>query len=412
MSKHILIVPGVFPTLSETFIVNHITALIKRGFNVSIFSKRKGNTQSINNNIIKYKLLDLTYYQDLSKPTTFLKKILKCIYLVLLNSHKIKWNLLKKCIFNSSMNDMSFFDLFYKSFYFLTHKMPEIIHVHFGHNAILFCDLKKKGVILEHVKIIVTFHGFDLSIDQIENNKIKYRLLRETVSRFIVNSDYLLGVFKQTFPGNTQVSVIPVWPDLNLFSTLRKEKKNDFFNIVFCGRLIELKGCEVALDIVELLFKSNYKIKFHVIGDGDILDKLIEISVNKEIDHIVTFHNSRSQKYIKTIFSKSQVFLLPGIKDPKTKRAETQGLVLQEAQASGLPVLVSDVGGMKYGMVNGETGFVLKERDAQGFADKIIYLIENNDILEKMSISSVRYVKENFQEDYLIERIIKEVYQF
>ena len=79
----------------------------------------------------------------------------------------------------------------------------------------------------------------------------------------------------------------------------------------------------------------------------------------------------------------SDLFVFPGIHD-KHGRAETQGLVLQEAQAMELPVIVSDVGGMKYGMINDITGFVVEEKNIAGFVDKIELLIADKELRKEM----------------------------
>ena len=103
---------------------------------------------------------------------------------------------------------------------------------------------------------------------------------------------------------------------------------------------------------------------------------------------------------------------MPGIEDEITKRAETQGLVIQEAQAMGLPVLVSDAGGMKYGMIDGKTGFVLPQKDINAFVEKIIYLKDNEEERLKMGRCGVKYVNENFNTTKLTNDLIEKVYKY
>ena len=55
---------------------------------------------------------------------------------------------------------------------------------------------------------------------------------------------------------------------------------------------------------------------------------------------------------------------------------EGQGLVLQEAQACGLPALATGHGGLPEGMVAGRSGFLVSERSTHDLAEMLLYMIE------------------------------------
>ena len=60
----IAFVVNVFPTLSETFILNQITGLVERGIEIDIIAGRVGETSKIHPDVIKFNLLDRTLYLD------------------------------------------------------------------------------------------------------------------------------------------------------------------------------------------------------------------------------------------------------------------------------------------------------------------------------------------------------------
>ena len=70
-----------------------------------------------------------------------------------------------------------------------------------------------------------------------------------------------------------------------------------------------------------------------------------------------------------------------------------------------LPVIISDAGGMKYGIMEGETGFVIKEKDLNAFADKIEYLLKNPDLREKLGEKGREFVVENYDTKVLGNRL-------
>jgi colanic acid/amylovoran biosynthesis glycosyltransferase len=410
----ILFVVGSFPTLSETFIVNQITSLLDLGFTIEIFANAKNSATILHKEIEKYSLLEKTSNNQIQKSTGILKRYLKFVFLILKNFKDIQWFVFLKSInvFKYGFEVLSL-NLFYNSIYFIFHKMPEVIHVHFGHNGIKFADLKKLNIIPKKVKIVVTFHGFDLMPNKESYYKKIYASLFKYADTFTVNTLYLESILFAVRPNLRNVIRLPVGPNLKLFSKKEPKvrEKNEPLQIVYCGRLIPFKGSHLILKIAKQLKQLNTNFIVHIIGDGYLKEQLVLNSKKYEIEDLVMFRGALTQEAIKTIFEGSHLFLLPGIEEVKTKRAETQGLVIQEAQAMGLPVLISDAGGMKYGMINNETGFALPQNDITRFVNKITYFLENEGERLKMGENAIKYVSENFNQELLTKKLIKEVYK-
>jgi colanic acid/amylovoran biosynthesis glycosyltransferase len=80
--------------------------------------------------------------------------------------------------------------------------------------------------------------------------------------------------------------------------------------------------------------------------------------------------------------------------------------VLQEAQAMELPVVVSDVGGMKYGLIDGKTGFVVKEGDVEGFVKNVERLIKHPELKIAMGLSGRQFVIQNYDNHTLLDSLI------
>jgi glycosyltransferase involved in cell wall biosynthesis len=69
---------------------------------------------------------------------------------------------------------------------------------------------------------------------------------------------------------------------------------------------------------------------------------------------------------------------------------------LIEAQACNVPVISTDVGGVRDIVLEGETGFIIQKGDLKGFSEKLGILIENDEIRKKMSQNGWNYVREKF----------------
>ena len=124
-----------------------------------------------------------------------------------------------------------------------------------------------------------------------------------------------------------------------------------------------------------------------------------------QLVNYIIFHGYLSQETIKKRFEQADLLIMPGRYDSEG-RAETQGLVIQEAQAMELPVVVSDVGGMKYGLLPGESGFVIQEGEITGFSQVIEPLIYKSKLKTSMGIKGRKYVVEHYEIQILANRLL------
>ena len=72
-------------------------------------------------------------------------------------------------------------------------------------------------------------------------------------------------------------------------------------------------------------------------------------------------------------------------------RAESFGLVALEAQACGTPVVASAVGGLRHVVVDGRTGFLVPGHDPAGFADRLLAVLADPPLAERLSADAVRH---------------------
>jgi glycosyltransferase involved in cell wall biosynthesis len=126
------------------------------------------------------------------------------------------------------------------------------------------------------------------------------------------------------------------------------------------------------------------KIKLLVVGGGPLTLSLIELSNKLRVDRSILFCGIRND--VEKLVALSEFTVLPSL-------SEGQGLVILESMAGGKPVIASDVGGIPETVVHGLTGFLLPPGDAEMLADKIILLLSDQALLQKMSKASEERAK-------------------
>jgi glycosyltransferase involved in cell wall biosynthesis len=108
----------------------------------------------------------------------------------------------------------------------------------------------------------------------------------------------------------------------------------------------------------------------------------------------VQFLGAVTQDIVKQQLDEARVFCLPSI-TAANGNYESFGMVLLEAQASGVPVVTSALGGME-GLVDGVTGLSFPEKDVRSLIRRLCDLLGDDKLALRMSDAGPRYVREHF----------------
>jgi colanic acid/amylovoran biosynthesis glycosyltransferase len=386
-----------FPSVSETFIVNQLLELKRQNHTVHVFSKIKNDGIPIHESINSSGLLNEVIFLDEKQESRFKSKktlFLKCLQ----NPFNRKIVPLFKQVIKKT-SPLSIFNFIP----FLNTPEYDVIHTHFGVNGNYVAQLRKMGL-FKKAKFITTFHGYDLDEQYAETGF--YNDLIQQCHQFTVNSNYSKSRLLKFGVIEKDISLLPVGVNLELFKRKTNvQKGNSDIRLLFIGRLIKLKGPDLFVSICQLL-KEKYHLKFKakIIGDGVLFNGLEKLIREFDLNDSVTLYGSLTQEKTIEQMEDADIFVLPGIYDEG--KGEAQGLVIQEAQAMNLPVLISDVGGMPEGITNGVTGFVLPESDLEAFADKIVRLANNPDKRKEMGQAGRKLVKDKFDIEKLNEKLL------
>lgn len=284
---------------------------------------------------------------------------------------------------------------------------PDIIHLHSTKAGILG---KIAGAIY-NVPTIYNAHGWSFTMN-ISNTKRKvYSIIEKATSRFcthIVNiSEYEQQIaLDYRIKDKKSMSVIYNGIDINMYKRdIEKAKmirkslniNNDSIVIGMVARLAEQKNPILFLDIAKRMLKENEKIKFVLIGDGELrndVEKYIEEnSMNDSI--IITGWVDNINEYI-NIFD---IGLL-------TSRWEGFGLAIVEYMANEIPVVASNVGGIVNIITNNVNGYLVDDGEIEEYIKNINKLLKNPQKRYECINNGLKIARERFS----INRVIEEHY--
>lgn len=153
---------------------------------------------------------------------------------------------------------------------------------------------------------------------------------------------------------------------------------------LYVGRLITHKGIRILLEAFEILQSCAVtKCALVMVGDGELID-----DVKALMSHIPSlFVTGRLEgTALLDAYAAADVFVLPSYWEP-------WGLVLNEAMASGLPVIVTDAVGSSDDLVEkGENGLIVPVGQSEALADAMYYLVQNNNARKNMGSASIKKI--------------------
>ncbi len=169
---------------------------------------------------------------------------------------------------------------------------------------------------------------------------------------------------------------------------------NDCLNIVTVGRLEEQKGYDIAVEIAKKLNEENIDFCWYVLGEGSCRNQIEKLVSEYNLDDkfILLGNIENPFPYVK----KADLYLQPS-------RHEGYGIAIAEARVLGTIPIATNLNCIKEQITDGVNGF-LCELDASKFADKIIEVTSNKELIKKVEEN---LKKENFDYTSEFEKLYK-----
>ena len=217
-------------------------------------------------------------------------------------------------------------------------------------------------------------------------------------SGVIILSEKFRYLFSESFSEN-RIFIVPNGGNFKFPSRQSEEVKNS--EVLFFSNLMTTKGVEDVLQAAEIIKRRNREeIHFRFAGAWSseefkkaCIDFVVSNSINAEF-----FPPASGDRKIE-LFASSGIFVFP------PRIPEGHPWVIVEALAAGLPIISTDQGAISESVIEGKNGFIVETNSPEQIADKIIFLINNPEILQRMALESRKHYLNNFTEEKMIDRL-------
>ena len=284
----------------------------------------------------------------------------------------------------------------------------DIIHSH--HPIIVGVEARRFSEELD-IPLVFTFHTmyheythYFLGMD----NEIVKQIVRRMVRDYANRADYIIAPspavvdLLPSYGIQKPVEILPTPVDLEQFKPRPMPPLSDpnHIRLIYVGRVAKEKNLDFLLRVFKRVADQDDRVELTIVGGGPSLGELKKLAASLGIAHRVRFTDMVPFSQVVEELNQADLFVFSSV-------TETQGLVILEAMAAGLPMVLVESKALLYFVNPGKDCIVVKE-DEEAMAAAILSLINDPARLQAMG-RAARQNAEKYSVPVLTSRLV-EVY--
>jgi len=165
------------------------------------------------------------------------------------------------------------------------------------------------------------------------------------------------------------------------------------------GGLYKIKGHQLIIKALKKILDKGYDAELWIVGEGYYKKNLAALSKQLGIGNKVKFLGKKSHSELAKVYNASDVFVLANYQEITP--------AVNEAMACGVPVVAMQCGGDRFVVPSDDFGLIAKRFDVSDMAEKIMTLLDSNEVAEKISKNGRKHILKNFSIENVAEKIYR-----
>ncbi|MBE6055084.1 MAG: glycosyltransferase family 4 protein [Clostridium sartagoforme] len=263
---------------------------------------------------------------------------------------------------------------------------PDILHAHYATSYGLI------GSIVNYKPYIISVWGSDV-YDFPKKSFIHRKILKFNLKKadLVLSTSKIMAEETNKYT-NKKIPITPFGVDIEKFKPkdIIGENKDDI--VIGTVKTLEVNyGIDYLIRAFSIIVNRNrnLNIKLKIAGKGSKEGELKHLCKELDIDEQVEFLGFVNQNEVPNVFKCMDIAVFPSI-------FESFGVAAVEAEACGIPVIVSDVGGLMEATSPGYSSLVFKKKDINDLADKIETLLYDSNLRRTMGENARKFVEDNY----------------
>jgi len=261
----------------------------------------------------------------------------------------------------------------------------------------------------KNVPLLCTSHGGDLfALKGKGLQRLKRRIMDKSAALTVVSKAMKKTVVDMGVAPD-KVEVIPMGVDLKGLFTPDPGVQRKTDELLFVGRLVEVKGLQILLDAMPKVLAKHPGIRLVVAGAGPLESELRASAAKLNMTDCVDFLGMVPQLKLPSLYQQATLAVFPFIVT-KSGVQEGFGLVVVEAMGCCCPVIAGDLPAIQDTVVHEENGLIFPSGNAQVLADSILKLLDDPEFRARLAGEGRKSVVQNFDWEIIAGRYA-EIYE-
>lgn len=356
----ILVVANTYPNGSETFIRAHIEGLVRRGHDVTVCAKRS-DPDYIGAPIPG--LAPPVYYAASRRSVAPAATLCACALALFTRPARLA-AALGYLVRNRDFAALQTLSILPR----LKGRSFDLVHCEFGPLGNVGLQLRDAGLVSGPV--VTSFRGADIS-SYLRRKPAVYNALKRKGDLFLpVCTPFAERLAELGFP-RERIQVYRSAIDIDRIAfEERVDDPSVGITLLCVGRFVEKKGFRYAIEVLSILKGEFPRLELCLVGDGPLREELRGLAESLGVGGSVRMTGWLDHDAVLRELRSARIFLGTSV---EAGSGDVEGIpnVIKEAMASGLPVVAFAHSGVPDLVRDGETGFLVPERDARTMVDRV-----------------------------------------
>ncbi len=384
-----------FPRLSETFVLQELLELERRGIRLHLFAIRRPE-EIIQQAALSELRATVEYLPEGVVPHQ--RTRVRLAHTALLLQRRLGYvngfsDVVASPEYTRSLGDRAAM---------LAHRLVRLgsppLYVHFAHKP---ATIGRFAALLAGVPYALSAHAKDIWLTPAEELSRKVK----GASAVMTCTEQARAHLLQVAEGETPVHLVYHGVDLD-DRTRSSRPATEAPRLLAVGRLVEKKGHETLLLAAAALRDRGLDFSVRLVGEGPEWPRLQRLVHELRLGDRVVFLGPLSELEVRNEYENADIFALPCRKLPNGDQDGLPNVIL-EAMAHGVPVASTRLDGIAEAIVDGESGLLADQDDPAGFAEHLARLIDDADFRAQIGEAGRKRVAEHFERSANLPGVIK-----